>query len=267
MTGTRPATVSTHLGEQQRAWARPRCGRRPRRPARARRRRPSPAPSRRGGRRRSTGSRRTPPAWSRSISSGLGAWAKDATVTCRSDEQVAAAGGVGVVGPQVDAEGGVGGGLHLVDGGDQLLIGHGGRRQDAEGAGPAPWPPPGRARPPSPCPSARWGRRRPPARTAACGGAFTSQSTAGRGAPAGSSTSRSRRSCSCVGAGVVGHVVGDRQLEPAGGDHLVDGHAGVDRAQAHRVVGGGEVEHGQVGDDPADLVAARTASGRSAARS
>ena len=57
--------------------------------------------------------------------------------------------------------------------------------------------------------------------------------------------------------GVSGTSSAIDELEAGGRDDLVDGHAGVHRAQAHAVVGRLEVEHAEVGDDAADLVEAR----------
>ena len=63
-----------------------------------------------------------------------------------------------------------------------------------------------------------------------------------------------RSSSSGVGSRVTGGVVGNDELEPGGVLHLVRGHARVHRPETHAVVVRLEVEHGQVGDDEADLV-------------
>ena len=68
--------------------------------------------------------------------------------------------------------------------------------------------------------------------------------------PSGSMSSRSSRTCSAVGVGRLRHLaVREEQLEAGRLLHLLDRRARMDRAQAHPLRLGMEVEHGEVRDD------------------
>ena len=121
------------------------------------------------------------------------------------------------------------------------------------------------ARPPSPCRSARAGSARRRARRTRCAAPGAAASAAGvasasctsrsRSGP-GSSTSRRARALRAWAGASRRTSSGTARANPVARDDLVDGDAGVVRAQPHGAVRRLEVEDAQVRDDAADVVEA-----------
>ena len=255
------------------AWSAPsRCGRRPRRPARSPRRRPTPRPSRRGAWRRSTARRRTPRVLQRlDRASSLGRLGEATPPARRSSIEQRRRGrrcrlrrraGSRRTGWSVRS-------FTSRDRAAQLVGGHRRRWRGCR----AP-------------PAARGRRRRAaapatqPMPVCTIGYVDAEQVADARVQTRRASASGTSWSPQAVRVddladqpqllvgrqrGVSGTSPSIDELEAGGRDDLVDGDARVHRAQPHAVVGRLEVEHAEVGDDAAELVEAR-APGRRARR-